>query len=56
LSKGDRVRLRQIIRAVHMRHHPKELQTDAEADKIIDVLGPEVVANIFRNFGKKVLS
>lgn len=40
LSFEDLQRLRAVIKAVHFRHYPTELCTDAEADKQIEALGP----------------
>ena len=31
-----------------MQHHPKDFQTNYEADKIIDVIGPEIVERMLK--------
>jgi hypothetical protein len=43
--------LRQIVKKVHLAYHPKQFQTDREADKVIAVIGPEVVERMIK-FGK----
>jgi hypothetical protein len=48
LKKEERDLLRRVVRKVHMRHHPNEFQTDYEADKIISVIAPEVVAQMIK--------
>jgi hypothetical protein len=48
LKKEERDLLRCVVRKVHMRHHPNEFQTDYEADKIISVIAPEVVAQMIK--------
>lgn len=42
LSFTDLKRLRLIVKRVYMRYHPNELCTDAEADRIIEAMGPRV--------------
>ena len=42
---------RKVVKKVHLAHHPKEFCTDYEADKVISVIGPEVVERMIR-FGK----
>jgi hypothetical protein len=37
-----------VVKKVHMQHHPKDFVTDYEADKIIEVLGPEVAAGMIK--------
>jgi hypothetical protein len=39
------------VKKVHLVHHPKEFCNDYEADKVISVIGPEVVAQMIK-FGK----
>jgi hypothetical protein len=34
---------RAVVKQVHMRHHPKDLITDREADRIIESLGPQAM-------------
>ena len=48
LSKHERDLLRRVVKKVHMQHHPKDFQTDYEADKIIDVIGPEVIEHMLK--------
>ena len=48
LKKEERDLLRRVVRKVHMRYHPNEFQTDYEADKIISVIAPEVVAQMIK--------
>jgi len=48
LKKEERDLLRRVVRKVHMRHNPNEFQTDYEADKIISVIAPEVVAQMIK--------
>jgi|TARA_R110000787_G_scaffold275676_2_gene384381 hypothetical protein len=31
-----------------MKHHPKHFQTDFEADKIIEAIGPEIAARMIK--------
>ena len=51
LKKEERDLLRKIVKKVHLAHHPKEFCTDREADKVISVIGPEVVERMIK-FGK----
>jgi len=51
LKKEERDLLRKIVKKVHLSHHPKEFCTDREADKVISVIGPEVVEHMIK-FGK----
>lgn len=48
LKKEERDILRRVVRKVHMQHHPNDFQTDYEADKIISVIAPEVVAQMIK--------
>lgn len=48
LSQSDRDTLRAVVKRVHMQHHPKDFVTDYEADKIIEVLGPEVAEGMIK--------
>ena len=43
LKVEERRILREVVKRVHLKHHPKEFCTDREADKVITTLGPEVV-------------
>ncbi|MAH59638.1 MAG: hypothetical protein CMB95_02180 [Flavobacteriaceae bacterium] len=51
LKREERDMLRQIVKKVHLAYHPKQFQTDREADKVIAVIGPEVVERMIK-FGK----
>ena len=51
LNSKERDMLRTIVKKVHLAHHPKEFCTDREADKVIAVIGPEVVERMIK-FGK----
>jgi len=44
LSWADRLKLRAIVKKVHMQHFPTELVSDLEADRMIEVIAPETVA------------
>lgn len=48
LSYSDRLRLRAIVKRVHMQHYPGDLVTDYEADRIIDVIAPGTAAYLIR--------
>lgn len=48
LSKHERDLLRRVVKKVHMQHHPKDFQTNYEADKIIDTIGPEVIERMLK--------
>ena len=43
LGDRDRLRLREIVKRVHLRHYPVEHLTDYEADKLIDSFSERVV-------------
>ena len=51
LKREERDMLRQSVKKVHLAYHPKQFQTDREADKVIAVIGPEVVERMIK-FGK----
>lgn len=51
LNQQERDMLRTIVKKVHLVHHPKEFCTDKEADKVIAVIGPEVIERMIK-FGK----
>jgi hypothetical protein len=42
LSVLDRERLRKVVKNVHLKHYPKHMIDDYEADKLINAIGPEV--------------
>ena len=43
LKEGDRRRLREIVKRVHLRHYPADRLTDYEADKLIDSFSERVI-------------
>ena len=51
LKIEEREILRKVVKKVHLCHHPEEFCTDREADKVIAVIGPEVIERMI-NFGK----
>jgi len=51
LTREERNMLRRIVKKVHLAYHPKQFQTDREADKVIAVIGPEVIERMIK-FGK----
>lgn len=51
LKPEEREILRKVVKKVHLVHHPKEFCTDYEADKVISVIGPEVIERMIK-FGK----
>lgn len=48
LKIEERRILREVVKRVHLKHHPKQFCTDREADKVISVIGPEVVDKLLR--------
>tara|TARA_X000001382_G_C3105955_1_gene158291 strand:- start:89 stop:283 length:195 start_codon:yes stop_codon:yes gene_type:complete len=48
LKPEERRILRQVVKNVHLKHHPEEFCTDLEADKVIAVIGPETVDKLLR--------
>ena len=48
LKLEERRILREVVKRVHLKHHPKEFCTDREADKVIASIGPEVVEKFIR--------
>lgn len=48
LSQSDRDTLRAVVKRVHMQHHPKDFVTDYEADKIIEVIGPDIAYSMIK--------
>ena len=48
LKVEERRILREVVKRVHLKHHPKEFGTDREADKVIASIGPEVVEKFIR--------
>ena len=51
LKIEEREILRKVVKKVHLIHHPEEFRTDREADKVIAVIGPEVIERMIK-FGK----
>lgn len=51
LNIEERDILRRIVKKVHLAHHPREFCTDHEADKVIAVIGPEIIERMIK-FGK----
>ena len=51
LKIEEREILRRVVKKVHLCHHPEEFCTDREADKVIAVIGPEVIERMIK-FGK----
>jgi hypothetical protein len=49
ISYQDRMRLRHIVRKVHLSHYPADKLTDVEVDKLIDAWGAETAGNIIKN-------
>lgn len=54
LSVRDRNRLRSIVKRVHMRYFPAELVSNAEADRMIDVIAPETAEYLIRKHWEAV--
>ena len=48
LKVEERRILREVVKRVHLKHHPKEFCTDREGDKVIASIGPEVVEKFIR--------
>jgi hypothetical protein len=48
LSQSDRDTLRAVVKRVHMQHHPKDFVNDYEADKIIEVIGPDIAYGMIK--------
>jgi hypothetical protein len=48
LNDQERRILRTIVKKVHLAYHPAEFQTDREADKMIAVIGPDVVERMLK--------
>jgi hypothetical protein len=48
ISSQDLGLLRGIVRKVHLRYVSKENATDAECDKLIESLGPEIAEKMIR--------
>ena len=48
LKIEERRILREVVKRVHLKHHPKEFCTNREADKVIATIGPEIVEKFIR--------
>ena len=48
ISFQDRQRLRKIVKTIHFKHYPKDFQTNMEADKLIDVIAPDMIERMIR--------
>ena len=48
LGPKDLERLRWITKSIHMRNYPTEMITNAEADRIIDAMGPQTREYLIR--------
>ena len=48
LKIEEREILRRVVKKVHLCHHPEEFCTDREADKVIAVIGPEVIERMIK--------
>jgi hypothetical protein len=48
ISMRDRELLRTIVKKVHFKHYPKDFQTNMEADKLIDVIAPDMIERMIR--------
>ena len=48
LKVEERRILREVVKRVHLKHHPEQFCTDREADKVIAVIGPETVDTLLR--------
>ena len=49
LKIEEREILRKVVKKVHLCHHPEEFCTDREADKVIAVIGPEVIERMIKS-------
>ena len=49
LNYSDRLKLRSIVRRVHLAHLPGHMITDFECDRVIDVIAPETAAYLIRH-------
>lgn len=48
LSWQDLQRLRAVVKKVYMKYYPAESATDAEADRIINAVGPETCEKLIK--------
>ena len=55
LSLKDRRRLRTIVKRVHLKNYPTHMNTDYEADKLVEAFGEETIYNMLKaNVGTNV--
>ena len=47
LKIEERRILREVVKRVHLKHHPKQFCTDREADKVIPLLALRLLINFF---------
>jgi hypothetical protein len=48
LKPQDLLRLRRVVRKVHMKNYPEALMHDREADRIIEALGPAIAERMVK--------
>ena len=48
ISEQERRVLRNIVKKVHLKHHPQQFCTDYEADKLISIIAPDVVERLIK--------
>ena len=48
LKAEDLRRLRSVVHKIHFKYHPEHMQTDSEADRIIESLGPAAAESVLR--------
>jgi hypothetical protein len=48
LTYRDRLRLRSIVRRVHLSHYPRDLVDDRMADRLIEIIAPATAAYLIR--------
>lgn len=48
LSYPDRLKLRSIVRKVHLRHYPGHLIDDYECDRVIEAIGPQTTEYLIK--------
>jgi len=48
LNQEERRILRQVVKTVHLKYHPKQFCTDREADKLISTIVPEVIDKLIK--------
>jgi hypothetical protein len=48
LSHNDLVRLRRVVRRLHLRYYPEEYVTDHECDRLIETFVPATVERLIK--------